>query len=495
MLLKLPDVYIVYIDLKGYSKLKEDQKHELLCEFIPNQFDERFQKHIEKAVVSNTWGDAVLAVFSNGAEAADFMLTYRDAFSQLSYDKLPVIPRIAGHYGEVYKFFDKILKKDNVMGKNVDTTARIEPITRPGEVFVTKEFKEALRSSVEWEGRYDFSDLGILDLAKDFGKMELFRLRGDGEEEQIVDRLFEQKINDSLPELDESSDEEEKTIKRIEDMKKKSEIEREIDKQFINIEKKSGAFLEKLAGICKSSGLYEQSLEVIFELQNRTVTIDRGVHLRPYVSKKKIITIKADCLSRLGKYEEAATLLYSLWQSIDDKNSKDAYDILSTLAAQFKRRALASRPGDVKIDLLNRAKGLYLTAFKINPQEYYPAINAAYLYRMTEELGHEQSEAIGKKLAAYIIKTWGKPGIERNWWLDASLAEAKILQGRFSEAAADFREAMGEYVNKTKMFEIESTKAQIEQYLKVVGLEEAGAEILDVLDEWIHQYEEKEYVK
>ena len=54
---------------------------------------------------------------------------------------------------------------------------------------------------------------------------------------------------------------------------------------------------------------------------------------------------------------------------------------------------------------------------------------------------------------------------------------------------------MGEYVNKTKMFEIESTKAQIEQYLKVVGLEEAGAEILDVLDEWIHQYEEKEYVK
>ncbi|WP_349346599.1 adenylate/guanylate cyclase domain-containing protein [Priestia megaterium] len=483
--------------MKGYSKLTEDQKHELFFDFIPNKLFGRIQKYKSSAKVFNTWGDAVIAVFFDGLDAVEFMLAYRDAFDKENLGQLPIAPRIAGHYGEIHVFFDHLLKQDNAIGTNVDITARIEPITRPGEIFVTAEFRESFLEKVQRDYGFEFSKLGKYDLAKDFGSKELYRLYRCHEEEQIVDSLFEQEVKDLLPELGELSKKEKDIIENLNESGKRNEVKRWINDQLTEARSKDSAFLEEMAALCKNYGLYEQGLYFIEQLEKSIISVSRGIQLKPYVSKKEVMKIKAECLTRLGKYEQAANILYSLWQSISDKSSKDAYDILSMLAAQFKRRATiphhkdSQRPSYIDIELLKSATNLYLAAFKISPDEYYPAINAAYLYKIIEKLGHTQLQVksgTGTKLANYILKTWGEGHMKGNWWLDATLSEAYMLKGDFQKAKEAFQYAVKNHENKVKMFEVEGTKMQIEQYLKIMNLEKEGEEIVKLLEYWINNH-------
>jgi len=75
------------------------------------------------------------------------------------------------------------------------------------------------------------------------------------------------------------------------------------------------------------------------------------------------------------------------------------------IAAQYKRRAIlndseVSRES-INIDLIIRAKDLYLEAFR-KVEDYYPAINAAYLYKIIGGI----EEGKGTKLSTYITSTW-----------------------------------------------------------------------------------------
>ncbi|WP_322551843.1 tetratricopeptide repeat-containing protein [Priestia megaterium] len=483
--------------MKGYSKLTEDQKHELSFDFIPDKLLGRIQKYQSSAKVFNTWGDAVIAVFLNGLDAVEFMLAYRDTFNKENLGQLAISPRIAGHYGEIHVFYDHLLKQDNAVGKNVDTTARIEPITRPGEIFVTAEFRKAFLEKIQRKGAFKFSRLGKYDLAKNFGSEELYRLYRCQEKEQIVDSLFEQEITDLLPELGKLTEQEEKIIEKWEKGAKRSEAKAWIDDELTKIHSQNSAFLESLSKICKDYGFYKEGLRFVEELERNIISISEGIKLKPYVSKKEVMKIKAECLTRLGKYEQAASILYSLWQSISDKSSKDAYDILSMLAAQFKRRAMV--PNDdrsqqlsyIDIKLLKSATDLYLAAFKVSPDEYYPAINAAYLYKIIEKVRSDHlriENGTGTKLAEYIIETWGGESMKSNWWLDATIAEAFMLKGDFQQSLEDFQHALKKHKYELKMFEVEGTKIQIEQYLKIMHLEREGKEIVELLEYWINNY-------
>jgi class 3 adenylate cyclase len=59
------------------------------------------------------------------------------------------------------------------MGSHVSRTARIEPVTPPGAVFVTEPFAAAL---VLEDSRFACDYVGHVPAAKDFGRLRMYRL-------------------------------------------------------------------------------------------------------------------------------------------------------------------------------------------------------------------------------------------------------------------------------------------------------------------------------
>jgi hypothetical protein len=183
--------------------------------------------------------------------------------------------------------------------------------------------------------------------------------------------------------------------------------------------------------------------------------------------------LESNCLTRLGKYEDASNLIYGAWQ-LGNKDS----DTLSMLAAQYKRRALTNDnyivdKNKINTALLNRALNLYIEAFRLNIEDYYPAVNIAYLYKI---IGGE-NEGKGNKFAQYIIDTWGNK--VNNWWLSSSILECEIIIGDFENLDKRFEESINKY--SPTNFDKQSTLAQIELYKKLVGTTTTLEKIIKLL--------------
>ena len=61
--------------------------------------------------------------------------------------------RLSGHIGPVFPIVDPVLGTPSFLGSHINRTARIEPVTPPGEVYVT----EAFAASLELTGSHDLS--------------------------------------------------------------------------------------------------------------------------------------------------------------------------------------------------------------------------------------------------------------------------------------------------------------------------------------------------
>jgi class 3 adenylate cyclase len=427
--------FVIFSDLKGFSKLTEPEIRLFYKELIP-QLSDAISKYKPIAKVLNTWGDAIVAVFEDGKDAVDFTLDYRKFFVGFNFQEIGIgvlMPRVAVHFGEFDLFYDPILESSNILGTNINTTARIEPVTRAGEIYVTKPFKEAIERLPQKINYIRFDDLGIIPLAKSFGEMEIYRLSNNAEKEQIVDRILKTDLSSVLPNPPQMADSEKDIINYYAKTPTKERFLITLKDE--NIDEKSGEFILEISILCKKYGLYKEALEFIEKTENWALAVN-GINVYPYRHNKKLLKLKADCLTRINKYEQAADIVYGLWQL----GMKDS-DTLSMLAAQYKRRAIYDgekfSKENLNIELLSRAKELYLEAFRINISDYYPAINVAYLYKMFGglELGK------GTKLATYILNAWGDRTGE-DWWLDSTLAEAELLQDDYELALNRFSQAI-----------------------------------------------------
>lgn len=475
--------FIVFSDLKGFSKLTPNEQENYLVLHV-HLLSKTIKPLLEKAFVYNTWGDAIVAVFKDGMQAAEFMLAYRmetkDMMYMVAKDK-KVIPRISGHYGTINVFLDPLLERENTISDEVNTAARIEPVTRAGEIFVSIEFKEAFLQKVTDKHKVKFEPLGMMPLAKGYGEKELFRLIGGSERTHIIDKIFNLDLPQALPVELELQESERQIIESLKGMSNRVQINAILEKEWIEIH--SGIFAWKIAEICKKAGLYKEGVQWIEKAQAECI-MTGGIPLFPYKTKKDIIKLKADLLTRLDLYNESAEILYSLWKNIEGENTKDASEILAMLAAQFKRRAIIKNNQILTIDeidkeMVKKAASLYLEAFRYDIDNYYPAINAAYLLVM---LGGKEASR-GKKLAIYIKDTWGNE-LGSSHWLDFTLAETEIVQGDYEEALEGMEYALKTHINKIGIFDIESTKIQITQFFTIMD-EEDGQEILDLLERYI----------
>ncbi len=138
----------------------------------------------------NTWGDGLFALFDNTVECCRFALQLRDLFkSDLVYDGLPVQldVRVAVHLGQIFRFPDRVRSVKGALGRAIVLAARVEPIVKPGEVWVTEQVMAAVEA--EKVGGFCFDPQGEVRLPKDYGECRLFTLCRDGEPRGTSDSM------------------------------------------------------------------------------------------------------------------------------------------------------------------------------------------------------------------------------------------------------------------------------------------------------------------
>lgn len=170
--------YVIFTDLEKYSTLKDEDLKIYYDKIVPVIY-QKLKFYKDSATVWNTWGDAIVATYEKSEVAVNMALAYRDLFKELDFAEFGIRklnPRIACHFGEFETKFDQVSGSLNIHGTNVNLAARIEPVTVPGEIFVTKDFKEMVCTGFNLTDNVRFDDMGIVKLVKNSGERHLFRL-------------------------------------------------------------------------------------------------------------------------------------------------------------------------------------------------------------------------------------------------------------------------------------------------------------------------------
>lgn len=170
--------YVIFTDIEKYSSLKDADLKIFYNKVNPFIF-EKLKIYKDSALIWNTWGDAIVAVYDKAENAINMAIEYRDIFNRLDFDRFGIkklFPRIAGNFGEFESQYDSISGKTDIHGTLINITARIEPITLPGEIFVTKSFRDMATSSYDKVDNVRFDDMGDIKLPKDSGYLYLYRL-------------------------------------------------------------------------------------------------------------------------------------------------------------------------------------------------------------------------------------------------------------------------------------------------------------------------------
>jgi len=169
---------ILFADIKGYSKLSDK---DIVWYF--NVFQSALAKAIEEFQPDiqhlDTWGDAIFLVTEKASTAAKIAVALDNAIAGIDQSALglekPLLMRIGLHYGPVYKFYDHLTKGITYSSNDVIKTARIEPVTPPGEIFGTEPFVAMLE--LEGEGWASFEYAGTISSAKNYGAFRMFHVR------------------------------------------------------------------------------------------------------------------------------------------------------------------------------------------------------------------------------------------------------------------------------------------------------------------------------
>ena len=183
---------MMFCDIAGYSKLKEEHTPVFL-DFLRIISDGMGKLGIQPIAI-NTWGDAIFAVMDKASPMAEYAQTLQEMVSEADEHLRERLPhplslRISLHAGPVFQATDPICGRQNFYGSHINRAARLEPVTVIGHVYATQQFvavltaeQSALRSEAqnrgeEFEEKFACEYVGVLSLAKDFGKQTVYHLR------------------------------------------------------------------------------------------------------------------------------------------------------------------------------------------------------------------------------------------------------------------------------------------------------------------------------
>lgn len=182
---------MMFSDLHGYSKL-QDEHIPAFLDFMEKLHDAMDKIGFDMESV-NTWGDAIFAVADNAIDIAEFGLKYCDIIEQLGKNytifPFPIRARISLHSGPVFVANDPFINKTNFYGGHINRAARLEPVTTVGQVYATQQFVSLLHTEISSEehesrqqglkyyNRFATEYVGVISLAKNFGRQEVYHLR------------------------------------------------------------------------------------------------------------------------------------------------------------------------------------------------------------------------------------------------------------------------------------------------------------------------------
>lgn len=183
---------ILFADFAGFSRLRPAELIIFVKKVMP-----RIAEALRGsgAVVMNTWGDGIFAVFKTADVAANYALALRDVVANWDWSMEGIHNddfglRVALHNAHLLINEDPITQQMNAYGTHVNKAARLEPLALPNQVFATEEFIVALQG--HGSRTYKWDSLGELTLAKDFGVSTVYHLHRHNErslEARDVDKL------------------------------------------------------------------------------------------------------------------------------------------------------------------------------------------------------------------------------------------------------------------------------------------------------------------
>ncbi|MEA2496438.1 MAG: hypothetical protein QOJ29_4349 [Thermoleophilaceae bacterium] len=168
---------LLFADVKGFSKLTDEQLPRFAA-YVMGAFGDVLERHSAHVEYRNTWGDALYVVMSEPEHAAVCAHDLQSALAEVDLAAAGLPPhlalRLGAHIGPVFPIRDPIAGERAFIGSHVSRTARIEPVTPPGAVYVTDAFAAALalRGS-----EYACDYVGHMPAAKDYGRLRMYRLR------------------------------------------------------------------------------------------------------------------------------------------------------------------------------------------------------------------------------------------------------------------------------------------------------------------------------
>jgi len=187
---------ILFLDVTGWSKLKANEIHAYATKGL-----HALSKILDNYDFINTWGDSIVATFDSTKTAAEMALRLQEFFAN-SYPESGVSSgltcRVSLHLGEVICCRNALRNESDVFGEAIHVAARLEPVTSPGAIFCTQAFADRLR---EVQGSAPRAwPLGPLELAKGFGKVEVFVISGPNAQDPR--RLYEYPSSESSGDSD-----------------------------------------------------------------------------------------------------------------------------------------------------------------------------------------------------------------------------------------------------------------------------------------------------
>lgn len=169
---------MLFTDAVGYSRLSEDQiplffEHYLGAIARYNELTDFRAEHIETA------GDGMYMIFDDAQAAGHYALGLSDLINGRDWHRLglpeDLSVRIGLHCGPVFVGRDPITGMPLYTGMHTCRTARIEPITPPGQVYASGAYA-AVAAARGIEG-LRFSYIGRTQLAKQYGALALYNVK------------------------------------------------------------------------------------------------------------------------------------------------------------------------------------------------------------------------------------------------------------------------------------------------------------------------------
>ena len=169
---------MLFGDVKWFSKLSEAQRPVFVREVL-GLFARVLDRHRRRILFRNTWGDGLYIVTADVETAANCAIELQEEMESLDFKRIELPDflelRLGAHVGPVYRLRDPVLKRMCFTGAHVCRTARIEPITPEGAVYVTEAFAAALTTTLDVQFTCEY--VGQVPAAKNYGIMRMYSLR------------------------------------------------------------------------------------------------------------------------------------------------------------------------------------------------------------------------------------------------------------------------------------------------------------------------------